>query len=250
MKDLDRGPVLLGLAVGCLLILSGCATAPRSERVDSRDPFERFNRSTYRFNSAVDRAVLKPVAVAYRDHVPQVVRTGVKNLLDNIGYPTVILNDFLQGKAVAGLEDTARLLVNTAFGLGGLLDPASTAGLDRNDEDFGQTLGRWGVPAGPYLIIPFAGPSTVRDAPGLYVDSRTQLDELLADEVEFFDKDSVDYGLIALNVVDSRAELLRTERVLRQAYDEYAFVRNAWLQRREFQVSDGEVPEEEEFDEE
>jgi phospholipid-binding lipoprotein MlaA len=235
-------------ALVVLALLGGCASVP-ADKAHPQDPFERVNRATYKFNSALDRAVLKPVAVAYRDHVPQFIRTGVSNFLDNLGYPSVIVNDLLQGKLVDGFKDTGRLLLNTTLGVGGLLDPASSVGLARNDEDFGQTLGKWGVPAGPYLVLPLMGPSTLRDTPARYVDAQLSIVELLEDEVKFLDEDGFVVGIVVLNVVDTRAGLLSLDSVIGRAYDEYAFVRDSWLKRREFQVRDGDVPDEEPIEE-
>jgi phospholipid-binding lipoprotein MlaA len=246
VKDLHR--LVRTVALVALVLLGGCASVPDGT-AKPQDPFERVNRATYRFNSAIDRAVLKPVATAYRDHVPQFIRTGVSNFLDNLGYPTVIVNDFLQGKFVDGFRDTGRLVLNSTLGLGGLLDPASSVGLARNDEDFGQTLGKWGVPSGPYLVIPLMGPSTLRDTPARYVDAQLSLVELLEDDVEFLDDDGVVAGLVVLNVIDTRAGLLSLDSVIGRAYDEYAFVRDSWMKRREFQVLDGNVPDTEPIEE-
>ncbi len=229
--------VLLGL------LASGCASLPPGAEPNPADPWERMNRGTHSFNDKLDRAVLKPVATAYRDHVPEFVRTGVDNALENLGYPTVILNQLLQGKLLEGLQDTARFALNSTLGLGGLLDPASRAGLDRHDEDFGQTLGRWGVPSGPYLVIPLLGPSTARDTPTRYVDARTRADDLLDDEVDLFREDAYEIGIGVLTAINTRAELLDLDEMRAEAFDDYAFVRDAWLQRREYAVHDGEVDE-------
>ncbi len=215
------------------LLLSGCATtgAPTAG-----DPLERMNRGTHRFNDAVDRAVLKPVATGYRNHVPQFIQTGVDNVLDNLAFPTTIVNDLLQLKFKDTLVDLGRFIVNTTVGLGGLMDPASELGIPRNDEDFGQTLGRWGVPAGPYLVLPFFGPSSVRDAPSIAADAQTDLRVAL-------DLDSTtEWALAGLSFVNRRAELLPFDPSFDSAFDRYAFIRNAWLQRREYQVKDGNVP--------
>ncbi|MEX0734632.1 MAG: VacJ family lipoprotein [Steroidobacteraceae bacterium] len=224
-------------AAGALLVmvLSGCATTGATT---PGDPLERMNRATYRFNDAVDRAVLKPVATGYRNHVPQLIQTGVDNFLDNLAYPTTIVNDLLQLKIKDTLIDLGRFAVNTTLGIGGLLDPASRFGIPRNDEDFGQTLGRWGVPAGPYVVLPFFGPSTARDAPSILADAQTDLRFAL-------DLDSTtEWGLAGLSFVNRRAELLPFDASFDSAYDRYAFIRDAWLQRREYQVRDGEVTDE------
>jgi phospholipid-binding lipoprotein MlaA len=228
-------PILIRAAAGALILslLAGCATTNMGT---PGDPLERMNRATYRFNDAVDRAVLRPVATGYRNHVPQLLRTGVDNFLDNLGYPTTLVNDLLQLKIKDTLIDLGRFAVNTTIGLGGILDPASHFGIPRNDEDFGQTLGRWGVPSGPYVVLPLFGPSTARDAPALAADSQTDLRVALD-----IDK-KVQWGLAGLSIVNERAELLALDGSIGAAYDRYAFIRNAWLQRREYQVKDGDVP--------
>jgi len=222
-----------GLCLALTLALAGCATTGPAT---PGDPLERMNRGTYRFNAAIDRAVLKPVATGYRNGVPRVVRTGIGNVLSNLAFPTTILNDLLQLKLKDAAIDLGRFAINSTLGIGGLLDPASHFGIPRNNEDFGQTLGRWGVPAGPYVVLPLLGPSTLRDAPSILVDAQTDLRVQLDLETE------EKLALAALTVVDRRAELLAVDASIQAAYDPYAFVRNVWLQRREYQVRDGEVP--------
>src|SRR5215212_1138924 len=215
---------------------AGC-TARGAIKPDPRDPFERVNRATFAFNDAVDRAVLKPVAKGYRKVAPQFVETGISNFMSNIHYPVVIVNDLLQAKFKPALSDTGRLLLNTTFGLAGFLDPASAAGLDRNDEDFGQTLGKWGAGPGPYLILPLLGPSTLRDGVGTAADQ-------LADPRTYIERDSIRLSIQAVRIIDMRAHLLDVEGTLNKAYDRYAFLRNVYLQRREYQVTDGQAAEE------
>ncbi len=217
-----------------LALLGGCATANLGT---PGDPLERMNRGTHRFNMAIDKAVLKPVAVGYRRHVPGGVRVSVSNFLDNLAYPTTIINNLLQLKVKDTLSDIGRFALNTTVGIGGLFDPASRFGIPKNDEDFGQTLGRWGVPAGPYLVLPFFGPSTMRDGPALYAD--WQADLRAGDQVD----PAVEWTLIGLSLVDRRAQLLEFDESWQGAYDPYAFIRDAWLQRREYRVRDGDVPE-------
>lgn len=216
------------------LFLGGCATAPAAKK-DPRDPFEGFNRASYKFNDALDRALLKPAAKGYKAVTPDFIETGVTNFFSNLTQPTVMINDLLQGKFKAGLNDAGRFLVNTTVGLGGLFDPASAAGLDRNDEDFGQTLGKWGVSSGPYLMVPFFGPSTVRDGIGSAVGIYT-------DPTQYVERDAIRYGLRGMDLIDARARRLPLDDTLNQAYDKYTFIRNAYLQQREFQVKDGNVP--------
>jgi phospholipid-binding lipoprotein MlaA len=216
------------------LLLVGCASQPNAKK-DPRDPFEGFNRASYKFNDALDRAVLKPTAKGYKAIAPQFVETGVSNFFSNLGQTTVIVNDLLQAKFKPALNDTGRFLLNTTVGIGGLFDPASKAGLDRNDEDFGQTLGKWGVPSGPYLMVPFFGPSTVRDGFGSGVD-------VFTDPVHYVERDAWRYSLQGMNLIDARARRLPLEDTLNQTFDKYGFIRNAYLQQREYQVTDGAAP--------
>ena len=216
------------------LLLAGCATQPNAKR-DPRDPFEGFNRASYKFNDALDRAILKPTAKGYKAITPQFVETGVSNFFSNLGQTTVIVNDLLQAKFKPALSDTGRFLLNTTVGIGGLFDPASKAGLDKNDEDFGQTLGKWGVHSGPYLMVPFFGPSTVRDGFGSGVD-------VFSDPLHYVERDAWRYSLDGMNLIDARARRLSLEDTLNQTYDKYGFIRNAYLQQREYQVTDGNAP--------
>jgi phospholipid-binding lipoprotein MlaA len=221
---------LLALAA---LVLAGCATLP-SGKPDPRDPWERMNRSTHAFNDALDRTVAKPVAKAYVKVTPRFVRTGVSNVLNNLDTLGTVVNDVLQGKMRQAGHDSARFLMNSTFGLGGLLDPASAAGLEFNDEDFGQTFGKWGVGPGPYLVLPFLGPSTTRD-------TFTRLLDQFTYPVTYLEDDSTRYLIRGVSLLDLRAGLLDLDEQIDRSYDKYAFIRNAWLQRREFQVKDGDV---------
>lgn len=225
--------LLAGLLV--VALLPACASLPPGTERDSRDRFERFNRSVYAFNDRLDRAVAKPVAKAYVKVTPAPVRTGIGNFFKNLAYTRVILNDLLQGKVVDFFSDIARLVVNTTLGIGGLFDPAAQLGLTANDEDFGQTLGTWGVPAGPYLVLPIFGPSTVRDGIGMVADRYSEPDTYLIEDWK------AQAGIVVVSLVDTRASLLSTEDLLTNSFDPYAFMRNAYLQRREFQVTDGET---------
>jgi phospholipid-binding lipoprotein MlaA len=224
------------------LVLAGCATLPDKAKADPRDPWERFNRASFKFNDALDRGVARPVAKAYVKVTPRVVRTGISNALSNLSTVTTIVNDALQGKMRQAGRDSTRLLLNSTLGLGGLFDPATAAGLENNDEDFGQTLGVWGVKSGPYIMIPFLGPSSVRDAFG-------RVPEQFTYPVNYLEDDSTRYIIRGIEILDLRASLLDLDSQLAQAYDRYAFVRNAWLQRREYKVRDGNV-EDEQLDEE
>lgn len=213
------------------LLLCGCASTA-GRHTDPRDPFERFNRASFAFNDRLDRAIARPVARGYVRVVPRVARTGVSNFFSNLKQPVVFLSDLLQGKPRPAAHDLGRFLLNSTLGFGGLLDPATDAGLDRNDEDFGQTLGRWGVHAGPYLVIPVFGPRTLRDGFGDLIDQ-------LADPVYYIEEDKVRWSLRGVKLLDQRARLLGTEQILNRAFDRYAFVRNAYLQRRAYLIRDG-----------
>jgi phospholipid-binding lipoprotein MlaA len=216
------------------LWLAGCASLPNNSKPDARDPWERFNRTTFKVNDALDRAILRPTARAYVKVTPRFMRTGISNFFSNLETTTTLVNDALQGKMRAAGHDTARLLLNTTLGLGGLFDPATAAGIDNNDEDFGQTLGKWGVSSGPYLMMPLFGPTTVRDFGARGVDTFT-------DPSHYLEDDSTRYAITAVEVLDLRAGLLSLDDQLNQSFDRYAFVRNAWLQRREYKVKDGAV---------
>ena len=216
--------------------LAGCATVPGAAAPPKEDPWENFNRKVFSFNEAVDEAVLKPVAIAYRKVVPELVRTGVSNVLGNIGDAWSAANHLLQGKLGPGLDMGMRVLSNTIFGLGGLLDPATEMGLTRRSEDFGQTLGRWGLGPGPYLVLPLLGPSTLRDSGALLVDRQAAASTLTS-------RDALAYGITTLEVVSLRASLLGTTDLLDAvALDRYTFWRQAYLSRRLDAVYDGAPP--------
>ncbi|WP_374673412.1 VacJ family lipoprotein [Ideonella sp.] len=209
--------------------------APRSPR----DPLEPWNRSVFSFNEALDAAVLKPVATAYRDWVPEYLRGLVDNVFGNVADAWSAINHLLQGKVESGLQMGFRVVVNTGLGFGGLLDIGTEIGLDKQPEDFGQTLGRWGMPSGPYLVLPLLGPSTVRDTAALPVDMQASPSALVDDTRARV------LAVTLLNVVNTRANLLGASRVLDDiALDKYSFLRDAYLARRQNQVHDGNPPEE------
>jgi phospholipid-binding lipoprotein MlaA len=226
---------LLGVIV--VLSLSACVTLPPNSPRSPQDPWERWNRSVYKFNDVIDRAVAKPVAKTYVKIVPSPVRTGVSNFIANLNTPTVMLNDALQGKLKAAGSDLGRFLLNSTVGIGGLLDPATPAGLDRNDEDFGQTLGKWGVHAGPFVELPILGPSDLRDAPAKLVDNYTN-------PRAYIRNPWAKWPLWGLYAVDTRAALLSLDQTISHVYDPYAVIRDAYLQRRAYLVSDGKVSDE------
>jgi phospholipid-binding lipoprotein MlaA len=221
------------------MALAGCTTiqAARGGPGQRLDPWENWNRKVFNFNEDVDRAVLKPVATSYTNVVPQPVRRSVGNFFGNFADAWSAINNMLQGKFEAGFEDATRVGANTLFGLFGILDVASEMGLEHHYEDFGQTLGRYGVGAGAYVVLPILGPSSVRDAAAIPVDR-------LASPPAFFDGTRTQLGLTALQIVNTRAGLLGATRVIDDiALDKYTFVRDAYLQRRRSLVFDGDVPE-------
>ncbi|WP_366945608.1 VacJ family lipoprotein [Polaromonas sp.] len=216
---MKRSGLWAGLLV--LALLQGCALGP-----NPRDPFEPFNRSVTRFNDGLDEAIVKPVAQAYQNTVPPPVRTGVNNFFGNLSDVWSFVNNVLQAKPQAAVDSFMRVSVNTLIGLGGVLDWATPMGIERHSEDFGKTLGHWGMATGPYLVLPVLGPSTVRDAAARVVDAQGDL-------VLQIDNVPVRNSLYVLRAVDLRASLLRAGEVLDQAaLDKYSFTRDAYLQRR------------------
>jgi phospholipid-binding lipoprotein MlaA len=220
------------LGMLCLLSVTACVTLPPNSPRSPQDPWESWNRGVYKVNVKLDHAIARPVARTYVRIVPHFIRTGVTNFFDNLDTPTVMINDALQGKFLAAGNDLGRFLLNTTVGIGGILDPATSAGMDKNNEDFGQTLGHWGVHAGPFVELPILGPSDLRDAPSRVVDSYTN-------PRQYVNNTWVKYGLWLPSLVDTRARLLPLDETLTHVYDPYAFIRDAYLQRRAYLVSDG-----------
>ena len=220
------------LALAAATLVAGCATTGN----EPRDPWEGLNRKTFAFNDKLDEAVMKPVAEGYVRTVPAFAREGVNNFFDNLEDVGTSINNFLQGKPAEGASDAGRFLVNTVFGVFGLWDVATPLGLEKHNEDFGQTLGVWGVDSGPYLVLPFLGPSTARDAPARVVDPSWYYSD-------WVNPDRLYWGLWGLEKVRSRANLLQAEGVIAAAaLDRYTFIRDAWLQRRRSAVYDGNPP--------
>jgi phospholipid-binding lipoprotein MlaA len=225
--------VLTGLLLE--LLLAGCATGPNA---NPADPMEPLNRSVYQFNDAVDRTVLKPVATAYRDVTPSLVQKGIGNFFGNLEDAWSFANNVLQLKGEAAGDSFFRFGVNTFMGLGGILDVASEMRIARHTEDFGQTLGYWGVGAGPYVVLPILGPSTLRDTVALPVDWK-------GDAVTQVQDVATSNTLYGVRAVDQRAALLKAEGVIDEAaLDKYSFIRDAYLQRRRNAVYDGDPPDE------
>jgi len=225
----------LAATLFCSLLLGGCAAGPHAA-----DPLEPMNRVIFDLNEVTDRAIMKPAAEAYVAVTPSPVRKAINNFFGNLQDVVSFANDVLQGKGTKAANDFTRVALNSSFGLLGLLDIATEAGIERGDEDFGQTLGAWGIGPGPYLVLPFFGPSSVRDGVGLVVDSQTHP---IAQVESVPERNSA----TALRLLNARANLLGTEKLLEQAaLDKYTFLRGAYLQRRQSQVFDGKPPKESE----
>lgn len=236
------GAIIRRIAAAALaaLVLSGCAT----QRAPSPlDPFEPVNRAVFEFNDTADRFVFKPVAEGYRAVLPELVRTGVRNFFSNLRDPWIALNQLMQGKVELALSDGWRFIVNSTFGLGGLMDVATDMRLAKHNEDFGQTLGVWGLDTGPYIVIPIWGPSNVRDGVGLIADAYAYLPWWIPEWADWSHRVAWQNSLTALDFVNIRANLLDTTDLLEQAaLDRYAFVRDAFFQRRRSLVYDGNPP--------
>ena len=237
--SLKKVPVWASAALA-MALLQGCATGPQA---NPADPLEPFNRGVYSFNEGLDRAVLKPVATAYQNITPSPVRTGVTNFFENISDVWSMVNNVLQAKPAEAMDSLFRVTTNTLWGVGGIFDVATELKIPKHKEDFGQTLGTWGMPSGPYVVLPLFGPSSVRDTAGRVVDIQGNL-------VSQADNVPVRNSLKTLDLVDTRANLLRAGDLLDQAsLDKYAFTRDAYLQRRRSLIGGNERTEpEERFD--
>ncbi len=235
-----RMTIALLVTVLAALLASGCASVGQS---NPDDPLEGYNRAVFSFNEEVDRLVLKPTASLYDTITPHPLHLAISNVFSNLGDIWIGVNSALQGKVEETLSDGMRLLVNTLLGFGGILDIASEMGLTKHDEDFGQTLGRWGVGEGPYFVVPFFGPRTLRDAVALPVD-------LTGDNVWAIQHIPTRNATVAVRLIDERARFLGTERTLDEGtLDKYSYVRDFYLQQRRYKVFDGNVPREyENFD--
>lgn len=226
LKSITATALVVGL-------LTGCASSG-----NPKDPIEGFNRAMFAFNEGLDTAILKPVATGYEAVLPSPVRTGVTNFFGNIDDLFIGVNNLLQGKVPEAFSDLGRVVINTTIGLLGVLDVASEAGLEKHDEDFGQTFGRWGVGNGAYVVVPFFGPRTVRDTVGLVLD-------VAADPVANHEPARVRDAALVLRAVNDRANLLPADKVVEEAaLDKYSYMRDAYLQRRRNQIHDGNAPRE------
>ncbi len=223
------------LLIVVLLALQGCATVTQP---DPRDPLESFNRSVFGFNDALDRAVIKPVATVYRDTTPHWLRQGVGNFFGNLADVWSVVNNAIQLRGPDTSDSIGRVLVNSTIGIGGLFDVASDLGIERHTADFGLTLGRWGVPAGPYIVVPLLGSYTLREIAAYPLDRQGNLVNQISDDPTW-------YSLSALGVVDLRAQYLRAGDVVEgAALDKYSFTRDSYFQRQRNRVYDGNPPEE------
>ena len=243
LYSVDRLPVIILAALVCVLCVA-CASQPsnpdgsKPERSPA-DPWEPLNRSIHMFNGGLDKVTLKPVAKGYQIVVPRIIRLGVSNFSRNLRSPLHIINNFLQGKIGSGFRQTGRFVMNTTFGIGGLMDVATDAGINVEIEDFGQTLAVWGVPDGPFVVVPFLGPQTLRDAIMIPLN-------FLADPLWHYNNSSVRDKIYLVRAIDLRASLLSAEELLlKDAYDPYIRIREAYLQRRKYLINDGDPPEDE-----
>ena len=211
-----------------LLMMASVLVMPAASAAEN-DPLEPVNRKVLAFNYVVDRGLLKPAAQVYRRAVPRFVRAGLRNVFNNLNEPRTVLNQILQGKPRIAAADAARFVVNTTFGLGGLLDPATAMGLERHREDFGQTLGKWGMGGGPYLMLPIVGPASFRDGAGRLVDFATGPMNAVHDRTARF-------GVSAVDRVDARSRQLSVE--VDMGDDPYIYLRDAYLERRAHEIED------------
>lgn len=222
-----------------VLLASACANVPPEQRVES-DPWEPLNRTLYSVNTAVDKVTLKPLAKVYEKVLPRPVRTGVANVFQNLATPGSAVNNFLQGKPASGFTELARFAFNSTLGVGGLFDVASNGGLEARSEDFGQTAAVWGIPSGPYVMLPFLGPATLRDAVTRPID-------IVSDPLYHYENTSVRDKLVVLRLIDLRARLFPAEKLLDDSKDRYITTRESYLQNREFEIYDGDPPEDDDF---
>jgi phospholipid-binding lipoprotein MlaA len=227
------------VAVLLASLLGACASIPEEQRTES-DPWEPLNRTLYGVNTAIDTVSLKPLAKGYDAILPRPVRNGVSHFMDNLVTPASAVNNFLQGKPAYGFTELARFVFNSTLGIGGLFDVATVGGLEARPEDFGQTAAVWGVPSGPYVMLPFLGPSTLRDALMRPLD-------ILSNPLYHYEVTSVRDKLTVLRIIDLRYRLLAVDKLLEGSKDPYITLRESYLQNREYEVYDGYPPEDDAF---
>lgn len=230
----------------CMIIVTmfaGCAgnipPAAKEDRAPS-DPWEPLNRRIHNFNQGVDKISFKPLAKGYQRVLPETMQRGVSNFSKNLLGPLFIINNFLQGKFRRGFSETGRFLANSTFGILGLVDVGADLGMETYREDFGQTLAVWGVPDGPYVVVPILGPRTLRDATMIPLN-------FAADPVFYLDSDTARWSIYAVRAVDLRARLFTVDALIEDSIDRYLTIRESYLQRREFLIYDGEPPEDDDF---
>lgn len=224
--------LVVAVCVMSTLLMAGCATE-RPGQAD--DPLQPLNRVTFKFNEKADQYLMRPIARGYVKVTPRFVRTGVTNFFSNLFYPTTIVNDFLQAKFVRGGKDIGRFVVNSTVGILGFFDVAKYWGMPKHDEDFGQTLGYWGVQPGWYLVLPLLGPSDVRDGIGRAVD-------LPLNPLYYPSNSTLTWSAFGVDAVNTRAMLLKADQFVQNALDPYLFVRDAYLQHRRSLIYDGNPP--------
>ena len=227
------------------LLTSGCALQPSAPKEDRSpaDPWEPLNRQIQGFNTGLDKVTFKPLAIGYHFIFPQFVRIGIRNFSSNLRTPLNIINSFLQGKGKNGLSETHRFVVNSTIGLGGLFDVATAMGVEKHNEDFGQTFAKWGIPDGPFVTVPILGPRTLRDAFAIPLN-------IAADPLIWYDNSSVRDKLYIIRVIDLREKLFAAEALLEGSPDRYVSIREAYLQNRLFLIYDGDPPVDDDFYEE
>lgn len=222
---------ILALVVAAAGLLGGCATSG-----NPKDPIEGFNRAMFGFNEGLDKVIIKPVATGYEAVLPDPIQTGVANFFSNIADLMIGVNNLLQGKPAQAASDAGRVLVNTTMGFLGIIDVASSMGMEKHEEDVGQTFGRWGMSDGAYVVLPFFGPRTARDTIGLAFDVYT-------DPVAHVDHIPTRNVLLTTRLISDRAEFLKADKVIEEAaLDKYSYVRDAYLQRRRSLIHDGNPP--------
>jgi phospholipid-binding lipoprotein MlaA len=236
-KTFAQRVAAIAAIAGMAGLLGGCATSG-----NQKDPIEGFNRAMFAFNEGLDAAVIKPAAKGYDAALPSPVKTGISNFFSNLADVFIAVNNLLQGKVPEAASDAGRFAINTTVGILGFIDWASDMGLEKHEEDFGQTFGRWGVGNGPYLVVPVFGPRTTRDAVGLVLDVKT-------DPVAQYWDVSARNTLLAVRAVSDRVALLPADKVIEEAaLDKYSYIRDGYLQRRRNLIYDGNPPREAESD--
>ena len=237
-----RSSIAVSICLIAALLAGGCATqpaAPKEERSEA-DPWEPLNRQIHGFNTGFDKVTFKPLAKGYQKIIPQFLRTGFRNFSSNLRTPLNVINSFLQGKVRNGFSETGRFLANSTIGLLGVIDVGTDMGLEKHNEDFGQTFAKWGIPDGPYVIVPFLGPRTLRDALAIPLN-------VYGDLLIWYDNASVRDKLYVLRLIDVREKLFAAESLLEGSQDRYLSIREAYLQNRLYLIYDGDPPVDDDF---